>query len=284
MRIRVQVILALIFLTAASALADEQIAPDIASRIAKDFREALPPGYEVTIIDPLTIAIGPHGRPPSRVNLDNINRVCLGDPDQCEVRLSDFASKIVEFIKDQDTPPSKTQLRAVVRPKDYVDEITREMKGQEPVAGAITGDLVELCYFDMPTTMRIATAADLKSFGLTSDDALALCKRNMESAFPSLQSQIKIPADGSIGILTGDRYQSSRFLFHDDWSPVAAQFGGHLIIAVPAADIVLYGRDTDAASVDAMADMARRMSQDAQRPVSTKVFRWTPTGWDIAAP
>jgi uncharacterized protein YtpQ (UPF0354 family) len=85
-------------------------------------------------------------------------------------------------------------------------------------------------------------------------------------------------------MLTDDAYQSSRILFHEDWSSVATQYGGHLIVAVPASDVVIFGRESDPVAVKAVANLARKMFDDAQHPVSTKVFRWTATGWDIAAP
>ena len=237
-------IAALIFVTADQVCADDQISPDIASRIANDLRQSLPAGYDLTILDPLTIKIGPHGSPPSQLNLDNINRVCIADPNQCDTNLAAFAAKIVQFLKDQATPPSKEQLRAVVRPKDYVEALTREMKGQEPVALALTGDLVELCYFDMPTTMRIATAADIESLGLTSDDALALCKRNVDPRFHRSESQLNMPTNGSNenldrGPLSIQSFPVARRLVEFRSPPNSAVISS----AVPAADCPLCSRN-----------------------------------------
>ncbi len=269
-------------LAAASAFADDQANPSIADRAAADFRQALPAGYDVTIADPLTLKIGLHGAVPNQVNLDRINAVCTAEPNQCDVALSDFVGKIAQLVKDEAAPPAREQLRAVVRPTDYRDEMKRELGGSEPVTAPLDGGLIVMCYFDMPTAMRVATDADIKSLGLTSDDAIALCKRNVEAALSPLLTQIKELPDRAFGTLSGDPYQSSRIIFHDDWAPVAAKMGGHLIVAVPSADLVIYGREQDAAAVGALAALAKNVFQKSQRPISTDVFRWTPTGWEVA--
>jgi hypothetical protein len=284
MRNWIGAIAALVFVVGGQTSADPLSSTDIVSRVAKDFRQALPAGYDVAILDPLTITFGLHGKPPFKVNLDNIKRVCLSEPDRCDAVLADFTAKTVQFVKIPAALPSKSQLRAVVRAADYVDDMRRAMKGEELISAPLFGDLVELCYFDMPTAMSVATTSTVKSLGLTPDEALALCKRNVESTFPKLRSLIKIPAGHPLGMLTGDDYQSSRILFHDDWSPVAAQFGGHLIVAVPASDVVVFGRETDPIAVKAVVNLAQKIFHEAQRPISTEVFRWTATGWDIAAP
>jgi len=277
-------VLTLLLLTLSRAHADMQISPDIVVHAAAALRQALPSGFDVTVVDPLTLTIGPQGTKPYRVNLDRINSVCLADPDHCDAVLEDFVAKVAQLVKNRAAAPSKEQLRAVVRPVEYLHEIRRGLGTQEVVAAPLVGDLVVMCFFDKPTAMLGATISDLKSLGLTSDDAIALCKRNVKSALPPLQSQIKSLPDRSFGTLTDDPYQSSRLIFHDDWAPVAAEFGGHLIVAVPASDIVIYGKEQDTVALKAMASVAKKLFEQAQRRISTKVFRWTPTGWDVAVP
>jgi hypothetical protein len=43
--------------------------------------------------------------------------------------------------------------------------------------------------------------------------------------------------------------------------------------------VLLYGKGSDAIAIDAIATLARNMHAQAQRPISDKVYRWTPNGW-----
>jgi len=277
-------ILGCVLLIAGQGRADVQTSPDLAVHAAADLRQILPSGFEVTVVGPLTLKIGPKATEPIQVNLDRINAHCMAAPDRCDAVLGDFVAKVAQLLRDKMAPLSKEQLRAVVRPVEYLDELRRGLGTQEVVSAPLIDDLVVMCFFDRPTAMLGATISNLKTLGLTSDDAIALCKRNVEAALPPLQSQIKSLPDRSFGTLTGDPYQSSRLIFHDDWEPVAAEFGGHLIVAIPASDLVIYGKEQDAVALNAMASVTKKLFVQAQRRISTKVFRWTPTGWDIAAP
>ena len=77
---------------------------------------------------------------------------------------------------------------------------------------------------------------------------------------------------------------SSRLIFHEDWAPIAEKLEGRLIVAVPASDTIVFGKEEDAAALDAMAALAAEMTRKAERPISKSVFRWTPDGWQVAAP
>jgi hypothetical protein len=275
--------LAFLLVGASQVNAATPVGSNLADHVAASLRRALPPNFEVIIVDPLTIKVGPHGVSAFQLNLDRLNSVCAADPDHCGPVLEDFVSKAAQFVTTRLTAPSREQLRAVLRPVEFVDQIKQRLDGHEPVAVPFVGGLAIVCYIDTPTVMGVATDSTIKSLGFTTtDEAIALCKRNVKAALPPLQSQLKKIPDRSFGTLTDDPYQSSRLIFHDDWAPVAAEFGGHLIVAVPASDVVVYGKEQDEVADRAMATVAKKMFEQAHHPVSTKVFRWTPAGWAIA--
>jgi uncharacterized protein YtpQ (UPF0354 family) len=89
---------------------------------------------------------------------------------------------------------------------------------------------------------------------------------------------------GGIGLITGDTYESSRLLFAESWAELAKRMHGKLLVAVPATDVVLYESASRKHAVEELTKAATEVASRANRPVSVAVFRWTPGGWELAAP
>ena len=89
---------------------------------------------------------------------------------------------------------------------------------------------------------------------------------------------------GAIGFLNGDPYTSSYLVLHDDWAKLAVALGGRLLVAAPDADKVFFAEDKGPATRDALSTLAKKAYAEAERAISTNVFRWTPSGWDVVAP
>jgi hypothetical protein len=267
------------------ATANQAVKPSLAETAARDFRTALP-GYDVTIVDPLTLKLAPRGQEGYEVHLDRMAAFCTDNPQRCEDSLHGFTANMIEAVKSRDTPLDAATLRAVVRPARYVEQMKRAVAEKRPgvdlIAAPLAGDLYVLCYFDQPTTMRVTMTNDLAALALTPDTAMARCRRNVRAALPPLAPQLKDLPDRAFAVLEQKDYGSSYFLFPEDWAELAARLGGHLIVAVPDTGVILYGKEEDAQSVDALATLANEAAKKAERPISATVFRWTPSGWQPA--
>jgi uncharacterized protein YtpQ (UPF0354 family) len=265
--------------------------PSFADRVAGQLRGALP-GYDVTVVDQLTIKVRKSSEPEdqsTQVNLDRVADYCARTSAGCADMISDFLSKIVELVKAHELTPSAAMLRAVVRPATYPVQLTRSLakKDDELISAPFAGDLVMMCYFDMPAAMRPASRSDLVKIALSRERALDVCRDNTRAGLPRLPTAP--PRHGTsetdaIGYLKGDPYESSYLLLHDDWAQLAEKFGGHLLVAAPDADVIFYSEDAGPASRDALSTLVKKAYGEAERPISTNVFRWTPSGWEVAAP
>lgn len=281
-------LLAAVFLVCGAsraATANHSFADEVASQLVKAL-----PGYHVMVVDPLTIKIGKTGQPEDQrfqINLDRIASYCARAPDDCADAVSEYVSNTVPTIKAQEPKPATAALRAVVRPAAYVADLANmEAKyGNQLVSAPFAGDLVMLCYFDEPTAMRPALTGDLAKIGLSPARALAICVQNTRTALPRLPTAPSRQGPlGAIGDMEGDPYESSYLLLHDEWAPLAAKFGGHVLVAAPDADEVFFTGDADPAAVDVLSTLAKKAYGEAQRPISATVFRWTSGGWEVAAP
>ncbi|HVT51382.1 MAG TPA: hypothetical protein VHE77_07440 [Dongiaceae bacterium] len=279
------VILALIGIAPAAADTVPMDPDAFTQYVLGDFKAKLP-DYDVSIAGPLSIKIVPKGGGALQANLDRMHDFCARNADACADMLKDYVAKASESVKSMNAPPDPTRLRVVVRPVAYANELRQQIvaHGQDVVLEPLSDELVALCYFDFPTAMRVATAADFAKLGMSKDQVFAQARQNVAAALGSLDGLIKPLPENGIGQLAGNVYYSSLLALHDAWSGVAKRSGGRLIVAVPAADLLLYAERSDAGSIDALRTAAQEFAKRSDRPISTSVYRWTAEGWERVAP
>jgi hypothetical protein len=91
---------------------------------------------------------------------------------------------------------------------------------------------------------------------LSEDQAVTLAERNLAAALRPLGTVVHDLPPNGIGTINGDFYDSSRLILHDDWAPLSLKLHGHLVVAVPANDVLLYGEGKDRVALDAIATLA----------------------------
>jgi uncharacterized protein YtpQ (UPF0354 family) len=247
---------------------------------AAAFSEALPEA-KVTIKGPLLLAI--ESDPQSfAMNLGNVHDYCVREPQNCDRAMREFVANSVAALKETGTPVRRQDIRVVVRSSAYVEGALRTGTAKpeaKPIARSIAGDLWLVCVVDRSHGIGLLTGTQLEKLGLSEDEAIALGKQNVIAAIRPFDAVTKdLPANG-IGYITGDFYDSSRFLLHDEWAALAKKMGGQLVVAVPATDFVVYGRGAEPIALDAIGAFVKEAAKKAQRPISVMLFRWVPEGW-----
>jgi hypothetical protein len=134
---------------------------------------------------------------------------------------------------------------------------------------------------DTGGTPRPVRAADLAGLGLSPSQAYATALRNVNDTWrPAEVAFARLPPRG-IGLVADSPYEASRLLRADDWPAIAARFGNALIVATPAAGVVLYADGSQPLAVSALAAVARDQFARAERPLSPQVLKWTANGWTV---
>ena len=212
---------------------------------------------------------------------------CSRNASDCDRMLSDYVAKSAAALRDQLRPLERSMIRVALRPAPYVENARKTFvrnADSELITELFAGDLWLICMADLPSASRVLNVADLRKLGLSKEEAIALGKQNLAASLRPLKSVVQpLPSNG-IGTITGDYYESSRLSLHDDWSVLAAQMKGGLIVAVPSNDMVLYGDAAQPNAIDAMGALARDVSRRSQRPISATVFRWSKGGWEPVSP
>jgi len=268
---------------AASALSSKEIA----DRVAGELRDQIP-DYVVTESDAATLKILKADKQLFQVNLAEIEKFCDADEDNCEAAIQSFVGKVGSLVRSQAGTPALTQamLRGLVREASYADELNNGLPGaaNDPlVTKSLAPNMIALCVFDQGSALRPARASDIKALGLSRDQALAACEANTAQHLPALEDSVQQLGAHSFSILQGDYYTASQFMFPENWKPIDKEMASNLIVCVVGTNLIVYGREDSPSDVDAMRNFVEKVRSMAGHPISTDIYRWTKTGWQIAA-
>lgn len=251
---------------------------NVAEKLAAEIRGLLP-GAMVTIPDPFGLNIIYEGQTRS-VSIGSVHDACFLGAKSCDAAILNYAVQATHYMLET-APLSRNQLRIVVRSQAYLDNMREQMRTADTfVSEPLAGDVVSVCYRELPRGRRPIVTADLPALAVEQPAALAECRAVSSRTVAPLAPLWKpLPAHG-IGIIqTGDDV-TGYLADPEDWRTLAEQLGG-LIVAAPSVDALLYGRASNPIDIDALATLATKMHADASTPVSAQVFRWTDNGWVV---
>jgi hypothetical protein len=251
--------------------------------VARLYREG-PEILETHVDGPLALTVRLGGRE-EKINLANVFLACQRDRPSCAASVFHQVQAMKAALGPR-APLSREDVRITVRPSAYVDDLIVATKrvGSTPVAEPLVDDLWMIAVRDEPTTIETIGQTDLDALKLSLDQALALGRHNLEPVARHVIADAVKGETTGVRSFRGSDYTASLIALPELWEPLAEKFGGELLMAVPASDVVLFsdGRG-GAASQAAMLQSVVQAQALAKRPISLAVFEWTPTGWNKIA-
>lgn len=253
--------------------------------MADRFGEAIP-GGKVKVAGPLRLSLTlPDGG--HTVYLDNIWHGCEADRRHCRKSIDAFVVNMTGAMKEETAEIKPADIRAVVRTADYADQARKAAGGKPeraPIVRPVAGELWMVCVGDSPHGIRVLQHAELTRLGLSEDQVIALALKNTAAALPPLADHTHELKKYGVKFAAGDFYESSRMLLHDQWAGMSKAMGGHLVIAVPTHDFLIYGNGSSREQRIPLAAFANMVMDKAQKPMSPTLYQWTETGWEVVKP
>ena len=255
--------------------------PDKFTAYMADRFSAVMPGSSVATLGTLAIEIIVNGVS-KQVSLANVWDFCDRDRIDCRKNIDNFLENMSGAMMEAEVVPRPENLRAIVRGSRYVAELKRVAANNPAAAGLFRpyiGDLWMVCVLDLQHGVQPITRGQLDSLHLTDDQAIALSLKNLAAALKPLDAETHFLKKLNIAFAAGDFYESSRLLLHDGWAPVAKAMHGHLVVAVPEPDMIVFGNAGGTASRMVLGVFAQGIVEKAPKPLSATLFQWTETGW-----
>ena len=240
------------------------------------------PNLKLTIVGPLSLQTDT-AQGEVNVHLDTVYSACQRDPAGCGPFLTRMVELTAKGFASARPTATLSQVRVTVRPSSYLDEMAAAGGKSDAIAEPLVDDLWVYAVRDEATSIATLDRVDLDALKLDAAGAMAMGKHNVEATlgakFQAGVPQVQ-PGEGVAG-LRGDDYIASLLALPDLWTPLAERFDGQLYVAAPAADYVIFADARAKGNAARIAHDAAVLARAAKRPLSTDVFEWTPTGWEV---
>lgn len=133
--------------------------------------------------------------------------------------------------------------------------------------------------------LEFKEGAQLVSYGMIKGWGMDL-ERLHQRALANLErahGEIAIKQVGKLPWLnvieTQDGYAASRVLLHWRWAELTLTLGDVLILGMPTRDVVVFTSALDSEKIGQLRETVETVERHQGRPVSRKLFQWTPQGW-----
>lgn len=245
----------------------------VAARLKKEIGEA-----NVAVKGPLTLGVGD-----LQANLDRIYDFCRRDREGCDLEIDRYVRGVEDLQQSMTTPANKDAVRIVLRTRKYIQAAQASLGGDglSKVAHPFVEGLFAVPVLDTPRSVRSLVSDDAQKLGLSAEGLYQLGMANVQATLKPLWNVAKPAGHRQIGSLTGDIYQPTRLLFHDEWKPLAMAQGGVLIVVAPTTDAVFYISEDAPDNLDAFRTFALNVMKRAPNQLSSTLLRWTESGWEV---
>ncbi len=186
-------------------------------------------------------------------------------------------------------------LRPVLIGKRYLDQAAKRlavqlarMGGDRPpawfednalVASDFVADVRVMYALEFKEGTQLVSQGMMKSWGM---DAERLHQRALAN-LDRLYGEIPLKQVGKLPWLrvidTRDDYAASRVLLHWRWAELTLALGEALILGMPTRDVVVMTATLEPAKIAQLRETVDTVERHQGRPVTRKLFQWTPQGW-----
>ncbi len=172
-----------------------------------------------------------------------------------------------------------SQLRPVIKDDRFFQMLGRAGKDMKPlVARRLVADIWVCCVWDMPNGMRFATADEPQQYQLSSDDVHARAVAN----YLKDRREVEFAEHGPLLVArTGDCYDATLLLDDVFWTETAKRIDGDPLVCVPARDIVLITGSSTRGGVQAMREVARKISAGGDHLITESILKRMNGKWEV---
>ncbi len=215
------------------------------------------------------------------IPLDEVYDICAAANFQCEGSLDLFVQNAVELYFNFPDPQPSTMRAGLFLATNRGNDLDDGWAFKGPaVSQNLDGMLMEICFIDPEKHMHELRMRMLSDIKLDRDAAVEICERNLRSALGPLPDIYGQMAPDHIGMVKGSNSESARMILLDQMAKLNAKVGGHLIVAAPTPDILVYSNGDDRDSVAALEARAKQIMLSSEHPLEYDIYEFTGRGWE----
>ncbi len=147
------------------------------------------------------------------------------------------------------------------------------------VVRAFTADVQVMYALEFQEGAQLVSHGMMKGWGMDYERLHQRALANLDRA----HGEIAIKPVGKLPWLsvieTEDGYAASRVLLHWRWAELTLTLGDVLVLGMPTRDVVVFTATLDPEKIGQLRETVETVERHQGRPVSRRLFQWTPQGW-----
>jgi hypothetical protein len=147
------------------------------------------------------------------------------------------------------------------------------------VVRAFSSDVQVMYALEFKEGAQLVSHGMMKSWGMDAERLHQRALANLDRA----HGEIGIKQVGKLPWLsvieTEDGYAASRVLLHWRWAELTLKLGDILILGMPTRDVVVFTATLEPEKIGQLRETVETVERYQGRPVSRRLFQWTPQGW-----
>ncbi len=147
------------------------------------------------------------------------------------------------------------------------------------VAQEFVADVRIIYVLEFPEGTQLVSQGMMRSWGMDLERLHQRALANLDR----LHGVITIKPVGKLPWLnvieTDDGFAASRVLLHWRWAELTLGLGEALILGMPTRDVVVFTANLNRKKLEQLRDTVETVERHQGRPVSRRLFTWTPQGW-----
>ncbi len=147
------------------------------------------------------------------------------------------------------------------------------------VVSDFLADVQVMYALELKEGAQLVSRGMMKAWGMDPERLHQRALANLERA----HGEIAVKQVGKLPWLTvietEDGYAASRVLLHWRWAELTLKLGDVLILGMPTRDVVVFTATLEPEKLEQLRETVETVERHQGRPVSRRLFQWTPQGW-----
>jgi hypothetical protein len=147
------------------------------------------------------------------------------------------------------------------------------------VARDFVADVAIMYALEFEEGAQLVSYGMMKSWGMDIDRLHQRALANLDR----VHGEIAIKQVGKLPWLyvidSGDGHAAGRVLLHWRWAELTLKLGEALILGMPTRDVVVFTSTLEPERIEQLRETVATIERHQGRPVSRRLFQWTPQGW-----
>jgi hypothetical protein len=215
------------------------------------------------------------------IAIENMAADIAQNPLQRPEIVNRFVRSMVASVEPQKVPVSRDEfissLRLVIRPKDYLDQLTAQKGTQNPLWRPFAGTAILLIAIDRGERLEIALSGAGKDHGVADEEMFELGRVQLKRFLADMETE---DAAGVRAFTVSDEaYSPSLLLLDEPWAKVEKDFGAGFVVAIPDRNTLLAAPAKNAAQLRKAVELVAKSRKAA--PMIPELIQRSGNGWVV---